>query len=84
MDTTFILSRGHIIVQYEDNGGVELKVPYLPVGMYKLELVCIEQDDCSSYLYIPSSQSTQPQDVYENAGNAFGQITLSMAFDKTV
>ena len=83
VDTTFMLSHGHITVQYEDNGRVEWKVPYLPVGMYKLELICMEQDDHSSYLYIPSSQSTQPQDVFENAGNTFGQIALSMASDKT-
>ena len=82
VDTTFILSRDYITVQYEDNGRVEWKVPSLPAGMYKLELICMEQDDNSSYLYIPSSQSTQPQDVFENAGNAFGQIALSMASDK--
>ena len=82
VDTTFILSRGHITVQYEDSGRVEWKVPSLPVGMYKLELICMEHDDHSSCLYIPSSESTQPQDVFENAGNAFGQIVLSMASDK--
>ena len=79
VDTTFELKRNHLDVQYRDENTVRLKVPYNSDKTYKLELVTMDQDHYSSYLYIPYPQTLQSRDVFEIAGEAFGRhVSLSM------
>ena len=77
-DTTFELTENYLEVQYEDESTVYLNVPYDSDEIYKLELLMVDRDYYSSYLYIPYPETLHSRDIFEKAGEAFGQVVLSM------
>jgi len=77
-DTTFEFEQNHLKVQYKDEDWVTLNVPYESDETHKLHLIPIKRECYSSYLYLPYSETLQSRDVFEEAGEAFGQVALSM------
>jgi len=78
MEAVFTLSDDLIEVKYGDkDDAVTLNWFYRTPGTYELELVAKKSNGYSSYLYFPNR--VQPQDIFERAGVACGEIALSLS-----